>query len=173
MPYSCLADCDIPENHSFCVDVDLILKVKSLQTANGIECLCSLVLSKAVLIVMAGVSFLDLLFAEATGMARVRDARSREPDNFFLLPRDPRAWRQIRAASKKENMVIAVEITDNVNENCQRMQRVFVDLAREFDCIPFMRVEIGGGEGGTYDEVYVAVYSRTTCRPYVPYLSLP
>ena len=113
-------------------------------------------LTKAVLIVMAGISFLDLLFAEALASGMAREARSRErppPDNFFLLPRDPRAWRQFRAASKKENLVIAVEITDDVNENCQRMQRVFVDLAREFDCIPFLRVQIGGGGGGTYDEV--------------------
>ena len=109
---------------------------------------------------MAGISFLDLLFAEALASGMAREARTRErppPDNFFLLPRDPRAWRQIRMASKKENMVIAVEITDSVNENCQRMQRVFVDLAREFDGMPFLRVQIGGGGGGTYDEVLVHV----------------
>lgn len=106
---------------------------------------------------MAGISFLDLLFAEALAAGMARGARSRDrppPDNFFLLPRDPRAWRQIQAASKKENMVIGVEVTDNVNENCQRMQKVFVELAREFEGMPFLRVQITGGLGGTtYDEV--------------------
>ena len=77
------------------------------------------------------------------------------PDNFFLLPRDPRAWRQIQAASKKENMVIAVEVTDNVNENCLRAQKAFVELAREYEGMPFLRVQISGGlfGGSTYDEV--------------------
>ena len=107
---------------------------------------------------MAGISFLDLLFADAlaAGMAR-EAARARErppPDNFFLLPRDPRAWRQIQEASKKENMVIAVEVTDSVSENCLRMQKLFVELAREHDGMPFLRVVISGGLGGsTYDEV--------------------
>ena len=103
---------------------------------------------------MAGISFLDLLFAEAIASGMAREARSRErppPDNFFVLPRDPRAWRQIQAASKKENMVIAVEVTDDVSENCQRLQREFVDLAREHDGMPFLRVKIGGGS--TFDEV--------------------
>ena len=107
---------------------------------------------------MAGISFLDLLFAEALASGMAREARSRgrpPPDNFFLLPRDPRAWRQIQIASKKENMVIAVEITDSVSENCQRMQKVFVEMAREFDGMPFLRVQISGGPfgGSTYDEV--------------------
>ena len=111
---------------------------------------------------MAGISFLDLLFAEALASGMAREARTRErppPDNFFLLPRDPRAWRQIQAASKKENMVIAVEITDNASENCLRMQKLFVDLAREFEGMPFLRVQIGGGGGGTYDEVVAWIHT--------------
>jgi hypothetical protein len=94
---------------------------------------------------MAGISFLDLLFAEAMASGMAREARTRErppPDNFFLLPRDPRAWLQIKEASKKENMVIAVEVTDDSNE---RMQRLFVELAREYDGMPFLRVKIGLG----------------------------
>ena len=103
---------------------------------------------------MAGISFLDLLFAEAIASGMAREARTRErppPDNFFLLPRDSCAWRQIQAASNKENMVIAVEITDGLGENCQRIQRLFVDLAREHDGMPFLRVKIGGGN--TFEEV--------------------
>ena len=103
---------------------------------------------------MAGISFLDLLFAEAIASGMAREARTRErppPDNFFILPRDPRAWLQIQAASKKENMVIAVEITDDSNENCLRMQRIFMDMAREHDGMPFLRVKIG--LGCTFDQV--------------------
>ena len=97
---------------------------------------------------MAGISFLDLLFAEAMASGMAREARSRQrppPDNFFLLPRDPLAWEQIKTACKKESMVIAVEITDGSSENCLRMQPLFVDLAREHDGMPFLRVKIGLG----------------------------
>ena len=111
---------------------------------------------------MAGISFLDLLFADALVSGLARDAARAErppPDNFFLVPRDSQAWRQIQEASKKENMVIAIEITDNVNVNCKRIQQVFMDMAREFDGIPFLRVQVG--PGGTYDEVCIIRSLRT------------
>ena len=104
--------------------------------------------------VMAGISFLDLLFAEALTSGLAREARRQErppPDNFFLLPRDPQAWRQIQVACKKENMVIAIEITDNSSEICRRMQGLFMDLAREHDGMPFFRASMG--PICTYDEV--------------------
>ena len=102
---------------------------------------------------MAGISFLDLMFAEAlaSGLAREAARAEKPPDNFFLIPPDPRAWRQIQEASKKENMVIAIEITENSSMNCKRMQQVFMDLAREIEGIPFLRVQVG--PGGTYEEV--------------------
>ena len=113
-----------------------------------------------VVLKMAGISFLDLMFAEAlaSGLAREAQARRTErppPDNFYLLPRDPNAWKQIQTACKKENMVIAVEITDNINENCKRVQSLFVDMAREFDSIPFLRAQVG--LGNTFEEVSVAI----------------
>ena len=95
---------------------------------------------------MAGLSFLDLLFAEAmaAGLARqfAERAENPMPDNFFVLPMDPRAWRQIRDSCKEEHMVIAVEITDTIHGNCKEVQPLFIDLAREFDSIPFLRVEV-------------------------------
>lgn len=113
---------------------------------------------------MAGISFLDLLFAEAIASGMAREARTRErppPDNFFVLPRDPRAWLQIQAASKKENMVIAVEITDDSNESCLRMQRLFMDMAREHDGMPFLRVKIG--LGCTFDQVATFYATASSC----------
>ena len=115
---------------------------------------------------MAGISFLDLMFAEALASGLRREAARAErppPDNFFRIPSDPRAWRQIQEACKKENMVIAIEITDN-SANCMRIQQVFMDLAREFDGVPFMRVQVGAG--GTYDEVYYSTlqYVRVRAR---------
>lgn len=104
------------------------------------------------------------MLAEALASGLAREARRTErppPDNFYLLPRDPNAWRQIQTACKKENMVIAVEITDNINENCRRVQSLFVDMAREFDSIPFLRAQIG--LGNTFEEVSVAIGFVDSC----------
>ena len=103
---------------------------------------------------MAGISFLDLLFADAiaTGLARhAMRAEQPPPDNFFELPKGPSAWKLVHAKNKAENMVCAIEITNNGRENCRRMQPIFLDLAREFDSIPFLRVAIA--PGATFDEV--------------------
>ncbi len=102
---------------------------------------------------MAGISFLDLMLAEAlaAGLARERAEAERPPENFFLIPRDPQAWRNIQMASKKEHMVIVVEITDNSNENCKRIQSIFLQLARKYDNIPFFRATVG--LAGSFDEV--------------------
>ena len=103
---------------------------------------------------MANISFLDLMLADAlaSGLSRggIR-AEKPPPDNFFVLPRDPDAWTKIQEASRKENMVVCIEITDDSNDNCRRVQTVFMDMAREFENIPFVRVPIG--LGATYDEV--------------------
>ena len=99
------------------------------------------------------VSFLDLMFAEAlaSGLAREAMRAEREkppPDNFFLLPPDVAAWRKIQDASKKENMVICIEFTD---DDCKGVQKMFMDLARQFDSIPFLRAVIELGQ--TFDIV--------------------
>ena len=98
-------------------------------------------------------SFLDLLLAEAisAGLARQAAAREPPPENFFVLPRDPRAWRMFQAASEKETMVAAIEITNNMTPNCRAVQPLFIELARKFSNVPFLRVEIG--LGSTYDAV--------------------
>lgn len=105
---------------------------------------------------MANLTFLDLMFAEALASGLAREAARTErppPDNFFILPRDPDAgWRKIKEASKKENMVVCIEFTDNANDNCRTAQGIFMDLAREFENIPFVRVVIA--PGATYNEVY-------------------
>ena len=103
-------------------------------------------------------AFLNFLLAEAlaAGLERAA-AEEREhqnappPPNFFVLPQDPRAWKKFHEACKKENMVIAVEITDNSKTNCKRVQPLFMNEARKFESIPFVRVEIQFGR--TYKEV--------------------
>ena len=102
---------------------------------------------------MAGVTFMDLLLAQALAAGLEREARSDSPppENFFRLPSDPEAWRNVQEACKKENMVVALEITDG---SFPQQQREFMDLAREFDNIPFMRVQIGAGD--TFDKVDLA-----------------
>jgi thiol-disulfide isomerase/thioredoxin len=97
-------------------------------------------------------SFLDLLLAEAIAAGLAREAaRERPPENFFVLPREPRAWRMFQAASKKETMVVAIEVTNNLAPNCRAVQPLFIELARKFSSVPFLRVEIGLGR--TYDEL--------------------
>ncbi len=103
---------------------------------------------------MANLTFLDLLFADALASGLAREAMRAErppPDNFFLLPRDPDAWNKIQEASRKENMVVCIEFTDNSSENCKRVQGIFMDLARDFEGIPFVRAVIG--LGNTYNVV--------------------
>ena len=104
-------------------------------------------------LIMAGISFLDLLFAEAIAAGLARQARAAQPppENFFVLPKDPRAWKLIHAKNKAENMVCAIEITNDGRENCRRVQPLYLELAREFEGIPFLQVPIA--PGATYDEV--------------------
>ena len=97
-------------------------------------------------------AFLNFLLAEAlaAGLERAAAQDQREqqlppPPNFFVLPRDPRAWRKFHEACKKENMVIAIEITDNSKAYCKRVQSLFMSEARKFESIPFVRVEIESG----------------------------
>ena len=96
---------------------------------------------------------LDLMFVEALATGRAHKTQQRyeqpPPDNFFILTKGPRAWIQIKEACKKENnMVICLEF---INEGTS--SSIFIDLAREFDGIPFLRVKVGPGLGGTFDEV--------------------
>ncbi len=103
---------------------------------------------------MANLSFLDLILAEAlaAGLARERaQAEKPPPHNFFVLPKDLRAWRQIKEACKKENMVVCLEITRKDQEKCVRVQGIYMDMAREFENIPFLRVFIE--PLSTFDEV--------------------
>ena len=100
-------------------------------------------------------SFLNFLLAEAlaAGLTRAEAEEKQQapPSNFFVLPRDPQAWCKFHEACRKENMVIAVEITDNSKANCKRVQPLFVKEARNFESIPFVRVEIEFGL--TYEQV--------------------
>ena len=92
-------------------------------------------------------SFLDLMLAEAlaSGLAHgVRHQRQEKPppENFFALSNEPQAWEQFKEASKKENMVVCVEF---VTKELSR-STLFVDLAREHEGIPFIRVIVSDVE---------------------------
>jgi hypothetical protein len=97
-------------------------------------------------------AFLNFLLAEAlaAGLRRAEAEEAQQsdsppPPNFFVLPRDPLAWCKFHEACRKENMVIAVEVTDNSKPNCKKVQPLFVREARKFESIPFVRVEIEFG----------------------------
>ena len=92
-------------------------------------------------------SVLDLMFAEAlaSGLAHgVKNQRQEKPppENFFELSNEPQAWEQFKEASKKENMVVCVEF---VTKELSR-STLFVDLAREYEGIPFVRVTVSNEE---------------------------
>ena len=92
-------------------------------------------------------SFLDFLLAEAlaSGLAHgVRNQRQEKPppENFFELPNEPQAWEQFKEASKKENMIVCIEF---VTKELSR-STLFVDLAREHEGIPFVRVTVSDEE---------------------------
>lgn len=94
-------------------------------------------------------AFLNFLLAEALAAglerAEAEEKQQAPPQNFFVLPQDPRAWVKFHEACRKENMVIAVEITDNSKVNCKRVQPLFVKEARNFESIPFVRADVQTG----------------------------
>ena len=99
--------------------------------------------SLAAILSNMSISFFDLLLADAlaSGLARqATEQRTRPPpENLFVLPRNPQAWRDIRDKCKKENMVVGVEVTNNNNDSNRRLQPKFEDLAREFESAVFLR----------------------------------
>jgi len=111
---------------------------------------------------MAGLTFLDLMLADALAGGLAREQARREkppPDNVFVLPKNLSAWNQIKDACKKENMVFLVDITDGSREICRKVDNLFFDLAREFDSLPFFVMKIGPFE--TFDQVYSYAYACT------------
>ena len=94
--------------------------------------------------------FLEFMLAGTmAGLAREAmraRAQDEEPDNLCKIPPDPRAWQQIHSGCKRDHLVVVIEITDDVHENCKRVRPQFTQLAREFDGVPFLRVELGPGE---------------------------
>ena len=73
------------------------------------------------------------------------------PDNFYILPPDPQAWRQVHASCKRQNMVICVEVTKDSHQGSRSVRPMFVDLAREISNVPFFRIKIGFGQ--TFDQL--------------------
>lgn len=99
-------------------------------------------------------SVFDLLLAQAVmeGLAR-EAAREKLPENVFVLQRNSGSWQAVKGLCEKDNHVIAVEVTEDTSPNCLRMQKVFVNLAREFGGIGFFRASIE--DGFTFAEVSV------------------
>ena len=113
---------------------------------------------------MRSMSFLDVALAKALAAGLAHDTLRRQesltspPDNYFVLFKDPKAWKQFKEDGRKENLVFCMEFID---ENMS--SRVFVDLAREFDSIPFVRVQVGQGIERSFEEVYgfLNLFDRT------------
>lgn len=97
----------------------------------------------------------DLLLAQAlaAGLAQhLAEAREESPpENFYVLPSDPEAWRKLKATCKENNTVICIEVTDDSHPPSRRLQGPVMDLARDMDDVPFFRVKIALGR--TFNEV--------------------
>lgn len=91
---------------------------------------------------------MDALFAEAlaAGLARAIIGERPPPDNFYVLSGNPLAWMRMQLASKRENLVVAVEFSNPQTESSKKVRPLFVDLAREFDNVPFVRANIEPGQ---------------------------
>ena len=107
---------------------------------------------------MRSMSFLDVALANAlaSGLAhdtlRHQESLRHPPDNYFVLSTDPKAWKQFKEDGRKENLVFCMEFIDE-----DMSSRVFVDLAREFDGIPFVRVQVGQGTERSFEEVAIYI----------------
>lgn len=99
-------------------------------------------------------SFLDVVLAKALASGLAHDTLRRQEslrpsqDNYFVLSKDPNAWKQLKEDGRKENLVFCMEFIDE-----DMSSRVFIDLAREFDGIPFVSVQIGQGIERSFEEV--------------------
>ena len=100
-------------------------------------------------------SFLDVALAKALTAGLTHDTmrkQSLRPSpsiaNYFVLSKDPKAWNQFKEDGRKENLVFCMEFIDEDTSST-----VFIDLAREFDGIPFVRVQVGQGIEGSFEEV--------------------
>ena len=98
-------------------------------------------------------SFLDVALAKALATGLARDTMRKQslrppPSNYFVLSKDPKAWNQFKEDGRKENLVFCMEFIDE-----DASSTVFTDLAREFDSIPFVRVQVGQGIEGSFEEV--------------------
>ena len=106
-------------------------------------------------------SLLNFLLMQELVESLKRDEEEKEekqreeapPKNFFQV-NDYKAWRGGQEACKREQMVIALEITDQFSDSSGRVRPLFLRLAKEFDSIPFLSVLTGPGRRLTTDKVY-------------------
>ena len=102
---------------------------------------------------MAQISFLDFILAKALAAGLAHEIAVQQhtppPNNYFVLSNQQQAWEQFKEANKKENMVVCIEfVTEELSEST-----LFMDLAREHDNIPFLRVKVGEGVEEKFDIV--------------------
>ena len=105
-------------------------------------------------------SLLNFLLMQELVESLKRDEEEKEekqreeapPKNFFQV-NDYKAWRGGQEACKREQMVIALEITDQFSDSSGRVRPLFLRLAKEFDSIPFLSVLTGPGRQLTTDKV--------------------
>ena len=73
------------------------------------------------------------------------------PENYFVLS-DRQVWENFKEESRKENLVFCMEFIDE-----EMSSTVFVDLAREFDSLPFLGVHVGQDGEELLEEVGLSV----------------
>ena len=97
-------------------------------------------------------SFIDAMLPQSLAAGLAHDCSTKEsltppPENYFVLS-DPQVWKNFKEDSRKENLVFCMEFIDE-----ETSSTAFVDLAREFDSLPFLRVQVGQDGEGILEEV--------------------
>lgn len=77
-----------------------------------------------------------------------------KPENYLLVV-DQKSWKGAQETCKRQKLVVAMEITNQFDDSCRRVQPLFINLAKEFDSIPFFRVVTGPGRQLTTEQVRI------------------
>ena len=80
---------------------------------------------------------------EDIGTKEGKQKGEEEDESSILVVVDPEEWEREQEACRKDQKVIALEITNPFSESCGRIRSLFARLAKEFEGLPFIRVITG------------------------------
>ena len=82
-------------------------------------------------------------FGELKDQEQGKEGEEENLKNYIFITKYEE-WQREQKACRQERKVIALEITNL--EGCERMRPLFLNLAKEYDDVPFIRVLTGPSE---------------------------